>query len=446
MLLVRDVMSFAFASLSHAATVRNAVELLREHPGDQVFILRDGAIVGVLDPLTLSLFEGEVSVQEAMHTPPFLLDVNTPLSEATFQMRQHRVRQAPVLEKDRLVGVLSDRDVLSIWGEPNDGLTLLPVQHRLRRWLSMQLVTGKESVVLFLDLNNFGQLNKLRGHVYGDHVLQAVAQVIREATARPQDFACRYGGDEFAIGTTRSLESAKELAREIRDRIADLHVDGAPAELRVSIGIAGGRRNQPRAGAHPDAMLDDLLTGASRASTLAKRLRESIALTQSADVSDVSSDGWEHADRVDSHAHLARRPPVDGYSVVENNGEVEVTVRLGSGQELVARSSRAAANGLTRAVAVATAQCLLAYTRVGFQIQVEETYEFTTPRGILCVGATIALTREDGTTERLIGTAPVLGDVCRTYINAVLDATNRRMQRAALAQAQLSGSLQVTVS
>lgn len=440
MLLVRDVMSYAFASLTHVATVRNGVELLRERPSDQVFILRDGTVVGILDPLRLSLYEGEVSVMEAMQEPPFVLDVNTPLSEATLLMRAHRLRQAPVMEKDRLVGVLSDRDLLSVWGEPNDGLTLLPVQHRLRRWLSMELAAGKEAVVLFLDLNNFGQLNKIRGHVYGDRVLQAVANVLRESAVRQQDFACRYGGDEFAIGTIRSLESAHELAREIRDRVANIHVDGAPAELRVAIGIAGGRRVQPRVGTHPDATLDDLLTTASRASTAAKRSRESIACAPGPGGKE--PEAWEYVERVETQP--VGRPPVDGYSVVENNGEVEVTVRLGAGQEVIARTCRASANGLTRAVASATAQCLRAYARTGHDVLVEETYEFTTPRGILCVGATVVLTREDGTTERLVGTAPVLGDVCRTYINAVLDATNRRMLRSHVPQ--LSPPLQVTVS
>ncbi len=442
MLLVRDVMSYACVSVPHAATVRDAVENLRDHPAELVLVLRDDAVVGLVDALTLSLYEGEVSVQEAMEPPPFLLEPLTTLGEAAKLLRTHKLRLAPVVDQGRLVGVLSERDLLCAWGEPNDGLTGLPVQHRLRRWLSNHLAAGKEVAVLFLDLNNFGQLNKTSGHVYGDRVLQSVGTVLRDVVDRRRDFICRYGGDEFAIGTIRSLEEAEELASECRDRIAAVELQGKPVGLRVAIGVSGGRRSQIRPGTHPDATLDDLITRASAASTAAKELSEGISSTKNV----AMTPGWEHVERIETApvpVSGSLRPLVDGYSVVENNGEVEVTVRLGSGHELVARTCRAAANGLPRAVAAATAQCLRAYARTAVDIQVEETYEYTTPRGLLCVGATILLVRDDGATERLIGTAPVLGDVCRTYINAVLDATNRRMQRALVAQRAV---MHVTVS
>lgn len=50
----------------------------------------------------------------------------------------------------------------------------------------------------FFDLNNFKALNDEMGHFVGDKILQIVGEVLTEGV-RETDFACRYGGDEFAV-------------------------------------------------------------------------------------------------------------------------------------------------------------------------------------------------------------------------------------------------------
>jgi hypothetical protein len=86
------------------------------------------------------------------------------------------------------------------------------------------------------------------------------------------DFLSRYAGDEFAIVTTRDLTGAESLARELREAIADISVEGAPrGAISGSFGIAGGKRTAERVDVHFDATVDDLITMASRASTMAKR-------------------------------------------------------------------------------------------------------------------------------------------------------------------------------
>ena len=58
----------------------------------------------------------------------------------------------------------------------------------------------------------------------------------------------------------------------LREAIADITVEGAPRDaISGSFGIAGGKRNAERVDVHFDATVDDLITMASRASTLAKR-------------------------------------------------------------------------------------------------------------------------------------------------------------------------------
>ena len=56
----------------------------------------------------------------------------------------------------------------------------------------------EKMALLFLDLDNFKQVNDQYGHMEGDKVLLSVAQMLR-AAFRKQDIIARFGGDEFTI-------------------------------------------------------------------------------------------------------------------------------------------------------------------------------------------------------------------------------------------------------
>ena len=100
---------------------------------------------------------------------------------------------------------------------------------------------GMPGTLLFVDLDNFKELNDERGHEVGDEALCITARLLR-ATVRPADLVARLGGDEFALWLDGADEfAASERAEKLRqDSPKALAHLGAPADLKLtmSIGIA----------------------------------------------------------------------------------------------------------------------------------------------------------------------------------------------------------------
>ena len=95
--------------------------------------------------------------------------------------------------------------------------------------------------LLLIDLDHFKKINDQQGHAVGDKVLQEVALLLQTVCRRPQDYACRVGGDEFAIIlygiSLRRLQAVSEelLAKTL---LIQLPNDNKPLTVSLSIGGA----------------------------------------------------------------------------------------------------------------------------------------------------------------------------------------------------------------
>ena len=94
------------------------------------------------------------------------------------------------------------------------------------------------NALLLLDLDDFKQINDGYGHVLGDHVLVATADILK-ACVRNSDYVGRLGGDEFAVflkGVNKE-QSAKK-AGEICEALEREEIKSNEAAVTCSIGIA----------------------------------------------------------------------------------------------------------------------------------------------------------------------------------------------------------------
>jgi diguanylate cyclase (GGDEF)-like protein/PAS domain S-box-containing protein len=126
----------------------------------------------------------------------------------------------------------------------HDPLTLLANRslfwNRVEHALALAQRTRLRVAVMFLDLDNFKNVNDSLGHDTGDRLLQAAAQRLVKAT-RPSDTVARLGGDEFAIllEGIGSDTDAERVALPIAAAFNQpLLVDGRETEASASIGVA----------------------------------------------------------------------------------------------------------------------------------------------------------------------------------------------------------------
>jgi diguanylate cyclase (GGDEF)-like protein len=156
-----------------------------------------------------------------------------------------------------------------------DPLTGLGNSRRFREALAAELKrsdrTGRPFSVVFLDVDNFKEINDSLGHVEADYTLTAIGRIL-VTHLRGSDLVCRWGGDEFIILLPETdRKEAIVLAERLRAEVAEC---GKCAGATISLGVA----------CYPDdgKEYDSLVANADRALYASKRAGKNI-VTQSTD-------------------------------------------------------------------------------------------------------------------------------------------------------------------
>ena len=124
-----------------------------------------------------------------------------------------------------------------------DALTGLPNRILFRAKLAHEIgqaEIGEKFALLYLDIDEFKDINDSLGHPVGDEFLKQLAQRL-QACVGTADFIARLGGDEFAIIQTavREAVEVEALANRVHAAIREpFHCGGHQLSADASIGIA----------------------------------------------------------------------------------------------------------------------------------------------------------------------------------------------------------------
>ena len=236
----------------HAQDLRKVADML----------VRNAQLEGQREQL---LGELSQSVEDLERANRQLLDSEARLTELvearTRQLQQSNEKLREANEKLREMAV---RDGLT--GLFNHGYLLEHVELEVARSARYQRIFS----VLFLDIDDFKQVNDQHGHQAGDKILRAVAELLRGGVERlrSSDLSARYGGEEFCLILPETPRAGVQLnAERIREAVETMdwssHTLSPDFKLTVSIGVAAF----PEDGSSADEVLraaDDALYQAKR--------------------------------------------------------------------------------------------------------------------------------------------------------------------------------------
>lgn len=163
-----------------------------------------------------------------------LLEIFAGYTSFTLQNALDGKRAHELARKDDLTGLFNDR-----W-----------FHVRLTEAVAEARQSGKPSVLIFMDLDQFKGVNDCHGHLAGSQVLREVGFLLKRIVQSEEATVARYGGDEFVlILPETTLEQGLAVAEQIRHAVAETTflarewaLNNPPLHLRgilsASIGIA----------------------------------------------------------------------------------------------------------------------------------------------------------------------------------------------------------------
>lgn len=156
-----------------------------------------------------------------------------------------------------------------------DSLTGLANRHAYemefrRLWREAAAAKTPLSAIV-IDIDHFKMVNDTRGHLYGDRVLVRVASLLVQGLRGKDDFAARFGGEEFVVLLPQATQEGAMIVAERMRKLVEvagspaLQEPGDPPPLStVSCGVASCSPSET-------ASREDLIDAADRALYEAKR-------------------------------------------------------------------------------------------------------------------------------------------------------------------------------
>ena len=114
---VKDIMSNSVVSVDSSVTATNAVKMMEDIGAGAVIVLENNLPVGIVTDrdfaikITAHSYPIDTPVRKIMSSPLISIDSNSDLSIASDLMSTRNVRKLPVIDDDKVVGILTSSDL-----------------------------------------------------------------------------------------------------------------------------------------------------------------------------------------------------------------------------------------------------------------------------------------------------------------------------------------------
>ncbi len=264
--------------------VRKIQTLLSEGNMNYCLVWENNHIQGVLTPRELFTAHPNRIAADIMTTEIPVVSPSTSLWQAQEIIDALNVAVVLIQDGNEFQGILTRSHLYHELGKHIDLLTGLYKSDYLYYQGSKLLAAGQEISIIFLDINNFGVIDKTYGHAKGDLILLEVSKLLKNFVQN-NAYLCRFGGDEFVILLAANFSESISLVHRLKPAFAS-HPFPFNIIVSVSAGIVGGRRHQNRPD-DPLSTMKNLINAASLESTKAKADKSHLSVRDDVDLYDI---------------------------------------------------------------------------------------------------------------------------------------------------------------
>lgn len=232
---VADFMSSPIYTVSSEWSVKHVSDMMRELKVGSLVVVDHGRTVGIITSRDVRSSHPNRIVADAMTPNPITILPNLFAWDALKKMKEHHIERLLVAEGDKTMGLVTRETLqirLSQICDPLTGLYRAPYIQQIGEQL---LVERRGFQLLFIDLNNFGEINKMHGHPIGDDILAEFSSRLKELTHK-QDYLSRYAGDEFVVITCHDEQDSMRIAASLSQLTVIQNVN-----VSASVGIVNCR-------------------------------------------------------------------------------------------------------------------------------------------------------------------------------------------------------------
>lgn len=237
---VSDIMDKNFYTVEALDCVSNIKDIAFSKKINYFPVQEDDRIIGVITYKELITAHPNRIAADAMTKNFIYINYDMPIYEAKGIFEERNLDLFLVVENNNIVGTVTSFVLDIEFGKHIDLLTGLHKTNFIFYHALELIENGVEISIIFIDVNNFGIIDKKYGHIHGDKVLKEIALLLDRNKPRGT-FLCRFGGDEFVLLTPFKADIAKKVAEDLLE-ITSARTYQNEIKITISAGISGGRR------------------------------------------------------------------------------------------------------------------------------------------------------------------------------------------------------------
>lgn len=273
---VLEIMLKNFKHIDLLEGVKVAQDLVVKKGIDFFPVVDQERLVGILTYRHLIGVHPNRIVADAMSQSIISIPSSTPLWHAKEILETEELDVLLVIDNNKLLGIVTKTQIYTELGKHVDLLTQLYKSDYIYYYAKKLINDKQNAAIIFIDINDFGYIDKKYGHIQGDIILKEIASLLKNNI--PSDtYVCRFGGDEFVVLTPYYIDKCIKLTEELLNKIADF-VFSNGIRVNASAGIA---TIDNILSSNLDSAVYELVNEASLASTMAKKKKSLFYVAES---------------------------------------------------------------------------------------------------------------------------------------------------------------------